>query len=78
MVDKSHGEMALKLEPDIPQGDPNGVDTLAVGQSGFVVLHIPERIGETAIDSSQTALIGELFGNRFRCTQVREDRLISA
>jgi hypothetical protein len=48
------------------------VNALAVGQRRFVVLHNPERIGETAVHGSQTALICQPFGKRFRCAQVCE------
>jgi hypothetical protein len=47
-----HLECGPKLELDIPEGGRYGVGALAVGQCRFVVLHIPECIGEMAIDDA--------------------------
>ena len=45
VIDPPHGEIALKLEPDIPEGGRYGVGALAVGQRRFVVLHLSECVG---------------------------------
>ena len=65
----------LQLERDIPEGGRHGVGALAVGQRRFVVLHEPEGIGESG-NHAQAAVIRQPFGQRFRCTQVRELLLI--
>jgi len=65
-------ESDSKREVDLPEGGDNSVGALAVGQRRFVVLHLPEGIGDTAVDDSQAVLIRQTFGDRFRVAQVRE------
>jgi hypothetical protein len=71
-IDLTHIAIDPYLEVDVSEGCCNGVDSLAVGQRRFVVLHLRECRGYTVADVSQAAVIRQPFGECFRLAQVRK------
>ena len=74
-IDHTHFEMGHPLEVHIREGGRDGVRALAIGEGWSIMLHLPEGIGETAVDASQAAGIPQPFGKRFRLTQVGQGLL---